>query len=109
MIRAATFKQHRRKPFFAPLRHDEIGALAIVTADFTVYFLTTRRPSMRAVAVFGEAAFIEIDDVFAAVLLHPVPQRTQVFYSATGMTLRVPRRFFYAAPSLASHATIHLG
>jgi hypothetical protein len=50
---------------------------------------------VRAIAVFGEAAFIKVDDVFAAVLLHPIPQRTKVFYSATGMTFRVPRRFFY--------------
>jgi hypothetical protein len=45
--------------------------------------------------VFGEAAFIEIDNVFAAVLLYPLAQRAQVVHSATGMTLRIPRRFFY--------------
>jgi hypothetical protein len=50
---------------------------------------------VRAIAVFREATFIEIDDVLAAVVLHPMPQRAQVFYSATGMTFRVSRRFFY--------------
>lgn len=33
---AAALEQHRCEPLFAALRHDEIGALAVVAADFTV-------------------------------------------------------------------------
>lgn len=106
VMRAATLKQHGRKPFFAALRHDEIGALAIIAADFSKDFFAARCPSMRPIAVFSKATFIEINHVIAAVLLHPVPQTTQIVYSATGMTFRVPRRFFYASPAHASHATI---
>jgi hypothetical protein len=50
---------------------------------------------VRAVAVRGKSAFIKIHDVLRTMLLHPMPQRAQIFYSATGMTFRVPRRFFY--------------
>ena len=105
VMRTAALKQHRCEPFFSALRHDEIGALTIITADFSEDFLAAWRPSVGTIAVFCKAAFIKVDDVFTAVFLHPMAQRAQVFYSATGMTLRVPRRFFYAIPALASHAT----
>ena len=94
VMRAAALKQHRCEPFFSALRHNEIGALAVIAADFAMHFLAARCPSVGAIAVGCKAAFIEIDDVGAAVALHPLAQGTQIIYSASGMTLRVPRRFF---------------
>lgn len=94
VVRTAALKQHGRDPLIAARRHDEVGALAIIAADFCVHFFAARRPSVRAIAVVQKATFIKVDNVFAAVLLHPLAQRAQIIYSATGMTLRVSRRFF---------------
>lgn len=93
--RAAALKQHRRKPFTPTLRHDEIDVFAIIPADFSVDLLPARRPSVGTIAVFGEAAFVEINHVGAAVFLYPCAQSAQIIYSAIVMTFRVPRRFFY--------------
>lgn len=41
MMGAAFVKQHGGKPFFATLRHDEIGTLAVVSADFSMHLLAT--------------------------------------------------------------------
>ena len=49
---------------------------------------------MGAMRVRSKAAFIKVHDIFTTVLLHPLAQGSQVIYSVTGMTLRVPRRFF---------------
>lgn len=95
MVRAAALKQHRRKPFTPTLRHDEIDVFAIIPADFSVDLLPARRPSVGTIAVFGEAAFVEINHVGAAVFLYPCAQSAQIIYSAIVMTFRVPRRFFY--------------
>jgi hypothetical protein len=94
-VRTAALKQHRRDPLISALRHDEVGALAIIATDFAMDFLAAFCPSVRTIAVRRKAALIKVDDVLCAVLLYPMPQRAQVFYSATGTTFRVPRRFFY--------------
>ena len=95
VVRAAALKQHRRDPLISALRHYEVGALAIITADFSVDFFTAFCPSVRTIAVFCESTFIKVDYVLCAVLLHPLAKRSQIIYSATVMTFRVPRRFFY--------------
>ena len=94
-MRTAALKQHRRDPLISALRHDEVGALAIIAADFSEDFLAVFCPSVWTIAVRRKAAFIKVDNVLRAMLLHPMAQAAQVIYSATGMTFRVPRRFFY--------------
>ena len=105
VVCAAAFKQHGCDPLVATLRHDEVRALAVVTTDSAMHFLATLCPSMWSVALCGESAFIKINDVVCAVLLHPLTKCPQIFYSATGMTFRVPRRFFYGCPSAATQPT----
>jgi len=95
LMRAIFFKQHRRDPFFSTLRHDEIGALAVVSVDPAVHFLAARCPAMWSVTMFRKAAFIKVNHVIAAVRLYPVTQLTQVIYSTAGMTFSIARRFFY--------------
>lgn len=95
VMRAVAFKQHRRNPLAPPLCHDKIGALAVVAVDFSMHFFTALCPAVRPIAVGCKAALIKVNNVAAAVLLYPLAQRTQIVYSATGMTFRVPRRFFY--------------
>lgn len=71
---AVALKQHRREPFLATLRHDEISALAVVAMDFTMHFLAAFCPAVGTMAVVRKAALIKVHHVAAAVLLHPVAQ-----------------------------------
>lgn len=77
-VRASGFKQHRRQPVRAALRHDQIGAVMVFAADLAKDPLAADRPAMRAVGVALKTAFIKIYHVCLAVLSDPKAQRAQV-------------------------------
>ena len=88
---AVAVEEHRRDPVASAWRYDEAGAFAVVAADF----LAAVCPAVGAVAVSRKAALIKVDDVSAAVLLHPPAQGPQIIHSIIRMCLRMARRFFY--------------
>ncbi len=67
VVRTAALKQHGRDPLVSTLRHDEVGALAIIATDFSEDFFAARCPSVRAIAMRSKSAFIKVHDVFTAV------------------------------------------
>lgn len=75
-MRAAGFKEHRRQPVRAALRHDQIDAFAVVAADPSKNLFAATGPPMRSVSMVGKSALIEIHHVGFAVLSNPMTQRT---------------------------------
>lgn len=77
-MRAACLKQHRRKPVWAMLRHDEIGTISVVAADLAEHLPAAPSPPMRAMRVAGKTTLIKIHHVSLAVLADPKPQRAKI-------------------------------
>lgn len=93
---------HRREPFLLPLRHDEVDGFAIATGDIAKDFDAAFCPSMRALAVCLKPALIHIDKVlFATEFRQQAAQLRQITYAFFVISLRIPRRFFYAYQAIA--------
>jgi len=99
---AAVRKQHGSEPFFAALRHDEVGGFAIAAGHIAEYFLATFCPTVGAETVFLKAALIDVDEIFLAVDWQQAAQFAQISYAFFVISLRIPRRFFYACRAHAA-------
>jgi hypothetical protein len=93
-MRASGFKQHRRQPIRAALRHDQIGAVMVSATDPAKDSLAADGPALRAVGVALKAAFVKIYHVVFAVFGDPKAQCAQERYSFFVTTFRISRRFF---------------
>lgn len=104
LMRAIALKQHRREPFPATLRHNEVDSTFLVVAgDLAVNQHAAFRVSVRAVALCREAAFIKVNDVAGAVFSHPLTQAAQKAHSVFVINFSVARRFFYGCQARVAH------
>ena len=88
-------KQHRREPFLATLSHDEVGSPLLFIARYLIVNLSTAPgPAMGAIDMCFKPALVKVDDVVAAIILHPPAQLSDKPRSFTVIYLRVLHRFF---------------
>jgi len=88
------FKKQGGEPLFVALGHDEVLCFAVSGADGAEDFLPSYRPAVGAVAVGGESALIDIDDVAACVLGDEPAQFLKIADALIVVSLGVIGRFF---------------
>ncbi len=74
---ATGFKQHRRQPVRAALRHDQVSPAVVFATDPPEDLPAADGPPMRAVGVARKSALVKIHHVGFAVLGDPKTQRAQ--------------------------------
>ena len=93
-VGTAFAERHGRNPVLAPLRHDEIGSLALIASYFAEDLLAPGRPAMGTMHAGLKAALIKINHILPAMFGDPAPQLPEKCDPLFATTLSIPRRFF---------------